>query len=700
MRLLGLALFTLLLMGLIQFALWTDRDTTSRVVGSLSQAERVVHDFASDVSETDRDSHTGDRHHLIAVREADTWGALSGSPGYHRARFNLPRDMRSEEGTLTLDLSAQLQDEGVARLMLNVNGQRRGELVLPEGKSEHRITLNLLPSDLTQTVLDVNLAAHGRFPQATCTERWNGGMVVRVEPTSHVALTTEAPLVSLDDRMRVSGDPARLVWSDGFAPETMARLLRFGVTEANQGAVTTFVAPQDAQHGGVTLGPEDLATADARAESAPLPEAGTWPMELAEGTQLGEAKFFEFRTQWRVPYDLRSTPDGTLPTHFDLDLSLVGLNEAERWMLSVVLNGRAIHTERLGRDVERVARSVPLPADLQGFSNVLEVHLMNAEPRSGLECLSGVPVMAQLETGTRLRGGAAPSDPLVAAFNAALPRELALVVASPLNAAEATSALQFLSEAFGRSMVWTPATTVDLDGPGTAQVIWRHALPEAVAHARAAGDRDLWALWPRLGSDTSAPYGLVRITPRTDLMALVRAEGGRLAALVSLPHTPGSGVTVQTSQVAPAPATPPAAGIEAPTVLSQSLAQPAPPAAQIPLQPPVSVFRASLRVPHPGALVASVDVPIDVPNLRAQVTNPVPARVTPDAPRQSLRPVARPARASSQATDLPAPLTRAIVEATNTPGLLPVPRQTPPISVPQLRSDLSRPEALSGPVVY
>jgi hypothetical protein len=699
MRLLGLALFTLLLMGLIQFALWTDRDTTSRVVGSLSLAERVVHDFASDVTQGTRDTHLGDRHHVIVVREADTWGALSGSPGYHRARFNLPRDMRSEEGTLTLDLSAQLQDEGVARLMVNVNGQRRGELVLPEGKSEHRITLNLLPSDLTQSVLEVNLAAHGRFPQANCTARWNGGMVVRVEPTSHVSLKTEAPLVSLDDRMRASGDPARLVWSDGMAAQTMARLLRFGVHETAQGSVMTFVAPA-AQNGGVTLDPADLTTADARVETAPAPVLGSWPMELADGTQLGEAKFFEFRTQWRVPYDLRSTPDGTLPTHFDLDLSLLGLNEAERWMLSVVLNGRAIHTERLASDVERLARSVPLPSELQGFANVLEVHLMNAEPRSGLECLSGVPVMAQLETGTRLRGGAAPADPDVAAFSAALPEDLALVVASRLNAAEATSAMQFLTEAFGRSTSWTPAEAVDLSGPGTAQVIWRHALPEAVAQARAAGDRDLWALWPRLGSDTDAPYALVRITPQTDLMALVRAEGGRIAALVSLPRAPRSGVSLQTSQVAPTPVTPPASGRTAPTVLSQSLAQPAPPAAHIHLQPPVSVFRASLRVPRPDALVATVDVPIDVPNLRAQVADPAPARVTSDAPHQSPRPVSRPVRASSQASALPAPLTRAIVEASNGSRLSPVPRQTAPISVPQLRGDLSGPGVLSGPVVY
>jgi|GEM_PF-1047910 len=549
MRLLGLALFTLLVMGLIQFALWTDRDTTSRALGPLAQADRVLHDFASDVER--RDARPGDRHHVIALRQEDTWGALSGSPGYHRARFNLPREARVEAGTLTLDLTAQLQQDGVARLKININGQRRGELVLPAGKSEHRVTLNLLPADLTQSVVEVTLAANGRFPTAVCTARWSGGMVLRVEPTSHLNITTEAPLTSLGDRMRVSGDPARVVWGAGLEPETMARMLRFAMNEAALGTQVGFVAPQGGRDGAVVLSSNDLDIADEHVAATAAPVLDQWPMQPSAGSPLWDAKFFEYRTNWRIPYDLRSTPDGTLPTHFDFEMSLVGLDQADRWMLSVVLNGRAIHTERLSENVTRIARSVALPAEYHGFANVLELRVMNDEPRSGVTCLSGTPVMAQLEAGTRLRGGALSGDADVAAFGAALPGDLSLVVASAFNAAEATSAVQFLSEAFGPATRWTLAATDDRYTPGTVQLILRTTLGQAVAQARAAGAHDLWVLWPRLGNEMDAPYALVRITSETDLAPHIRADGGRVAALVSLPPAAQTAKPAQTAYTTP-----------------------------------------------------------------------------------------------------------------------------------------------------
>lgn len=549
MRLLGLALFTLLVMGLIQFALWTDRDTTSRGLGPLAQADRVLHDFASDVG--GRDARPGSRHHTIVVREEDTWGALAGSPGYHRARFNLPREARVEVGTLTLDLTSQLQEEGVARLKININGQRRGELVLPEGKSEHRVTLNLLPADLTQSVVEVTLAANGRFPTAVCTARWSGGMVLRVEPTSHLDITTEAPLTSLGDRMRVSGDPARVVWDAGLGPDTMARMLRFAVHKGTLGGDVEFVAPQAAEGGAVVLSSDDLDVADEPVAATIAPAPNQWPMQPAAGSSLWDAKFFEYRTNWRIPYDLRSTPNGTLPTHFDFDMSLVGLDQADRWMLSVVLNGRAIHTERLSENVTRIARSVALPAEHQGYANVLELRVMNDEPRSGVTCLSGTPVMAQLEAGTRLRGGALSADADVADFGAALPDDLSLVVASAFNAAEATSAVQFLSEAFGAATRWTLGAASERHAPGTVQLILRNTLGQAVAQARDSGAHDLWVLWPRLGNETDAPYALVRITPETDLGAHIRADGGRIAALVSLRPVVQTAKPAQTADTAP-----------------------------------------------------------------------------------------------------------------------------------------------------
>lgn len=216
-------------------------------------------------------------------------------------------------------------------------------------------------------------------------------------------------------------------------------------------------------------------------------------------------------------------------------MSLVGLDQADRWMLSVVLNGRAIHTERLSKNVTRIAHSVALSTAHQGYANVLEMRVMNDEPRSGVTCLSGTPVMAQLEAGTRLRGGALSSDADVADFGDALPDDLSLVVLSAFNAAEATSAAQFLSEAFGAAPRWTlGVVAAKRHAPRTVQLILRNTLGQAVAQARDAGTHDLWVLWPRLSDETDAPYALARFTPETDIGAHIRADGGRVAALVSL----------------------------------------------------------------------------------------------------------------------------------------------------------------------
>lgn len=629
MRLLGLALFTLLVMGLIQFALWTDRDTSVRLVGSLDSSERIVHDLVSD-ARASVPARLGGVTHTFVVRERDTWNALAGSPGYHKARFNLPRDARAESGTLFLDLSAQLQDEGIARMRININGERRGEVVLPEGQTEHRIEMNLLPSDLTSSVLEVSLAATGRFPQLTCSAHWSGGMVVRVEPTSRVELKTAAPLATLEDRLRATGDPVRMVWAEDVGPVDMARVLRFAVDQNARGRGPMFALDKA---NAVVLSAADLDQADAIVETAlPMP-APTWPLDVTQIGNLGAAKFFEFSTSWRIPYDLRATPDAELPTHLDLDFSLLGLQETEKWMLSVVLNDKAIHTERLIDAPERMTRTVPLPVDEQGFSNVIEVKLINAEPRSGLECLSGVPVMAQLENGTRLRGGVAPADPLVSDFITALPATLELEVASPLNAAEATTAMAFLSDTFGGSKSWQPVHRMSPDTAGGVQVVWRNHVPDLATKLMAAPDRDIWLVWPTLAGDLGTPYGLKRLATAHDIAVYMAQDGARIAALVSLPkaqaETPSE--SVATARPPEADTTAPRFAQAAPSTLDIAFHQfdrPKNQTAPMGLFRPLTldvppqiapqavprtfvgrVFRSSRPVPRPTRLIADLVVP-------------------------------------------------------------------------------------------
>jgi hypothetical protein len=710
MRLLGLALFTLLVMGLIQISLWKSGDVASVAPAQGVRIDRTLHDLGSELPPGARTAQAQDRKYNFVVRERDTWSALVGSPGYHKARFNLPRDVRVESGVLLLDLDANLQKEGIARLRVAINGERRAEVILPEGDTTHTIRLNLLPTDLTHSVLEVSLSAQGRFPETSCEQDWTGGMIVRVEPSSRVELTTTEPLTTLEDRLRATGDPVQIVWPEGGASMEMARLLRFAVDQNARGARSQFVPADQTQRLAVAMDSADIDTAEAMLVPV-AQEAAEWPMAVAASEQIGAARFFEFSTDWTIPYDLRSTPRAELPTHFDLDMSLVGLHAAETWMLSVMLNDRALHTERLENNVTSVRRSVPLPPEGQGFANKVQVRLINSEPQSGQNCISGVPVMAQLERGTRLRGGVVSPDSLHTAFLAALPKTLDLQVSGALNAAEATTAVQFMTDAFGPDMQWTPrGDAVRSDTAGSVRLMWRADVAAAATDLLAVPDRDVWLVWPHLAGRLEAPYGLMRVTDADQMSAWPLQEGARIAALVSLParnavaavaaldggdiaaalHSAADVVArasdaptqpvsvpyaIQDTQLAPLPAD---RGAALPAVTGADLGQaliapelgqtpiviparadPAPAAAQIPAAPA-----------RPATAQAAPDVPLaaaDIPRAPRSAVDPAatrPQRMARAAPQdRSSRPLRRPAEAHPPQTSAPRTVARVAPDA-------------------------------------
>lgn len=533
MRLLGLALFTLLVMGLIQFALLKDEET-AELMTRLND-DRILHDLVSELPADACDMRAQATRHTFIVRESDTWTALAGSPGYQKAHFNLPKDVRVESGVLVLNLDAQLQTDGIARLRVAVNGARRGEVILTEGESRHTVRVNLLPADLTKSVLEVGLAAHGRFPKMSCQAAWDGGMVVRIEPTSRIELTTSEPLSSLEDRLRATGNPVQMIWPEDSSSTQLGRLLRFAADQRARGTRAEFQTAVDSCPAAVALSATDLDHADRIVARAAPVATESWPLEIAREGPLSQAKFFEYRTEWRFPYDLRTTPGAELPTRFDLEMKLLGLGATESWMLSVTLNGHAVFAERIEASTTDVLRHIDLPAELQGFSNMLEVQLINAEPQHSEACVAGVPVMAQLERGTMLHGGISAQDPMPAAFINALPETLDLQVSTELNAAEATASVKFLAEAFGENMRWQPVEAISPTSDGAAELIWRTGIVAAAERHLEVEDRAVWLVWPKLRDETTAPYGLVRVTSPEDIAHYPLMEGARIAAIVTLP---------------------------------------------------------------------------------------------------------------------------------------------------------------------
>lgn len=534
MRLLGLALFTLLVLGLVQYAFVK----TDVGVGLISKIEdtRLIHDFVSEAPVQTCQPVGEGVLHSFPVRETDTWTSLSSAPGYQKSTFRLPKDVKVQNGVLILDVAAQLQTDGIARMRVNVNGSRRGDVILNGGNSTHRVRIDLSPTDLTQSELAVSLSAQGRFPRAACTAEWDGGIVVRIEPSSRIELTTEGPLVSLEDRLRATGNPVRMIWPENAGTADLGRLLRFAADRRARGTETEFVSASHSCPVAVALSPQDLSYADQIVALAPMTAHRQWPMNLAEDPALGEARFFDQTSTWRIPYTLRETPNAELPVRFDLGMTLMGMVEDESWLLSVTLNGRSVHSEQLHGRTSEVFREIRLPLHMQGFSNVLEVQLISSNVDDDQDCNEGVPVMAQLNPTTKLKHGALVEDLATARFAAALPEGLELRVSPEFNGTEATAAVGFLADAFGDKITWTPVDEVTQESRGVVELIWRAGLAGAAERHLAMPDRDVWLVWPRtIEERTDAPFGVVRVTSPDDVAYFPLLEGARIAAVVTLP---------------------------------------------------------------------------------------------------------------------------------------------------------------------
>lgn len=656
MRLLGLALLTLLIMGGIQVLLMKDRETSD--LASLLNSDRAVVDLGSDTRGGQCSPVGAGTKHSFHVRESDTWGALVGAPGYQKASFALPRDVRVESGVLHLDLASHLQTEGIARLRVNVNGQRRGEFILGEGQTSQTVRVNLLPSDLSQSVLNVALQAAGKFPEMSCSGSWGGGIVVRVEPSSRVELVTAGPLTTLDDRLRATGNPVQISWpSEGSDVAQMVRLMRFSVGQHAVGVQNQFQNADAVCSDAVTMTSADLAKAEDALRPLPAIADLHWPLYPTQVADLGQAKHFAEQTTWRIPYDLRETPGAEVPTKFDLDMSVAGMRPDASWMLSVMLNGRAIHTERLQGDAYRIRRTMTLPADQQGFGNELEVKLINSDPaNNSMDCDAGLPVLAQLEPGTRLYAGVAAADPLPAKFVSSLPDSMRLQVGGAFTAAEATAAAPFLADVFGEQIAWVTEAEYAAGKVETTEItrlIMRRDATEEVARmleiARAEG-QGLWMIWPRIAGDMGATFGLMPVRSVEDVVAVQAEDGARIAALVTLPaetHRPLAALRLplETGPAAPMHIMP--ASVE-PTPTQEG---PALRAALVSTRPDVSpwaqaeVARRDAEGDAPAPIVTA-----KAPTIKTDVTGievvsfiapeVVPARPEDTSPRPVLRPVA------------------------------------------------------------
>ncbi|SOH92414.1 hypothetical protein SAMN06273572_101259 [Monaibacterium marinum] len=534
MRILGVALLTIFLFALARFVFL--QPDVQGLVG-LNREDRISHDLVSSLPPEACEVTEGVNQHTFIVRESDTWTALAGSPGYNAVSFNMPKSVQVVSGILILDVATNLQPESVGRLRVNVNGERRGEIILEEGVSSREIRVDLLPSDLTHSQLEVNLAAFGAFPSTICQSSWNGGMIIRIEPSSRIELVTEGPLEDLNDRLRSTGNPYQMQWPETHVGTNYEQLIAFGVDQRLRDIRTNFV-PVAAQRcpTAVVMTDEDLLVADHIMQNARREyDRPTWPIYFALDDANREARFFSYETAWRYDYDLRTTPKAEYPTDLDIGMTVSGLQPDAEWLVSVTLNDQSIFAERFSGDTLEIERSIALPQSMHQFSNNIEIRLISSDIDQDGICVGGSTIMAQLHASTALQGGVPAPNAIIGNFINALTGVIQLDVSNDLNAAEASSTVEFLADTFGERTQWTATNTPDLTG-AFVHIVTRRELEQRVSEMTAIHpDHNFRLVWPSQSAPGELPYNQVAMNALSVSDFLLN-EGPRIIAIVAIPE--------------------------------------------------------------------------------------------------------------------------------------------------------------------
>lgn len=174
---------------------------------------------------------------------------------------------------------------------------------------------------------------------------------------------------------------------------------------------------------------------------------------------------------------------------------------------------------------------------LHEFSNILEIRLISSERQNQEFCTSGSPITAQLKQSTVLRGGVPADDKTIGQFINALNGPLHLEISEFLNAAEASTAVPFLAEAFGNRVQWVTDQTA---GPEDDYVLLntRSELKENFERIRQEWpEHTFWLISPRLFDQGELPYRQTELTS-ISLLDFELNEGPRIAAIVAIKPNP------------------------------------------------------------------------------------------------------------------------------------------------------------------
>lgn len=387
----------------------------------------------------------------FSIRQYDQWTALAGFSSNQTFTLPLPRQAPFSAAVLFLDIQAELEEDTTGRMRFAVNRKNRGEVVLESGSQGHLVKIPLEPLDMARDWVEVTMSVLGNNPKAECTSDWTGGVVVTVEPSTHVQVALEEEITDLEDRFILSGSPSRIVWqgADQVASNDVSPAWQWRPFSRD----ARFVSTAETKETDVVASLAELS--DYREQK--LAEfrlrqdlQGTtdlaWPVSLAKAN-VGLSREFRNRTTWVFDYSRADMPDRELPDQLDLRLTAVSSDATASWLLLVTLNGQIVHSEQVAAAQEQLDRQIELPIGIQAMQNQLRVTLTSDEEKEG-RCVQGRPAAAQIKAGTALKHVGAPAEPVFAGLLDAVTPQIDLEVSDKLTAEAANFGFYAMSNIF------------------------------------------------------------------------------------------------------------------------------------------------------------------------------------------------------------------------------------------------------------
>lgn len=456
------------------------------------------------------DTRQPQAYHLSLARpDASRWAGLAGFPDQSEVSFPLPSGAQYLSGALDLSFDSQLTEHGDGLVTLSVNGTQRGQMVLDAGRANHKVRIDLTPSDLLGDRVILHMAGRGttNSGQICPTDAANSGSAVTLTADSRLDLTTAEPFTDAIGALMVAPQPlvlapsaksdtALAVWAD-------QQLNRSGVSSrigaAGSGETAVSVTGE-----GVALA-AGMATNNILVGSAAVRQlalaAGTpalphaYPVGVAELGAETTVKTFRNTRRWIVSFNAADLPGGALPDLFALRLKATPLAGNNDWVVRVSLNGNLIETRRQAGTADSIALDIALPEERLMLSNELVVELVDTTPNEGI-CTRSPDAQAQLLPESALsdnHGSTLDWAKLIESLAGA--PDISLVAADGLTETQSTRASEVLRTILPRE------ANVRFDGQGATTLTVASASGLAQAVSGLSGNASASVILPVRGTN-------------------------------------------------------------------------------------------------------------------------------------------------------------------------------------------------------